>query len=187
MIRKWIKKIVDAQIDDRLMDGIDYDQLSVKLSEVPDLAQELSEQFDVDDMLSQVADNIDLYDLAQHLDTQDIAYRMDAMDVAGELDLHDIAYELEDRIEFENIEDALLNKLLGNDVHRKVAELLWDNNESEIMDYTLDNFEFDYDKYVIDNDSLVDAMDKLDGRIDEISAAFEDCFNVIKNLTKREE
>jgi len=182
MIRKWIKKIVDAQIDDRLMDGIDYDQLSEKLSEMPNLAQELSKYFDIDEALSQVADNIDLYDLAHHMDTQDIAYHMDACDVAGELDLSDIAYELENRIEFENIEDALLKKLLQDDVHRKVAELLWDINESEIMDYTLDNFEFDYDNYVIDNDSLVDVIDKLDGRIDEISAAFEDCFNVIKGL-----
>ena len=32
MIRKWIKKIVNTEIDDRLTDGIDYDELSVKLS-----------------------------------------------------------------------------------------------------------------------------------------------------------
>lgn len=182
MIRKWIKKIVDAQIDDRLMDGIDYDQLSEKLSELPDLTRELSEHFDVDDTLNQVADNIDLYDLARHIDTQDIACHIDAYDVAEELDIHDIAYELRERIEWDDVHDAVVDKLLQENVHRKVAELLWDNNESEIMDYTLDNFEFDYDKYVIDNDSLVDAMDKLDGRIDEISAAFEDCFNVIKSL-----
>ncbi len=187
MIRKWIRKIVNAQIDDRLMYGIDYDQLSEKLSEMPDLTRELSEHFDTDDTMSQVADNIDLYDLAQHMDAEDIAYHMDACDVAGELDLHDIAYELEERIEFENIEDALLNKLLGNDVHRKVAELLWDRNESEIMDYTLDNFEFDYDKYVIDNDSLADAIIELDGRMERICGAFDECFGVIKNLTKREE
>ena len=184
MIRKWIKKIVNAQIDDRLMDGIDYDQLSEKLSEMPDLTRELSEHFDVDDTLHQVADNIDLYDLAQHMDTQDIAYHMDACDIAGELDTHDIAYELQERIEFEDIEDALINKLLGQDVHRKVAELLWDRNESEIMDNTLDNFEFDYDKYVIDNESLAEAIIELDGRIDVITTAFEDCFDVIKNLTK---
>ena len=182
MIRKWIKKIVDAQIDDRLMDVIDYDELSVKLSEMPDLTQQLSEYFDVDEVTERVAENICMHDLSTHIDPSDVAYNMDACDVAGELDLHDIAYELEERIEFENIEDALLNKLLQQDVYRKVAELLWDTNESEIMDYTLDNFEFDYDKYVIDNDSLVDAMDKLDGRIDEISAAFEDCFNVIQSL-----
>lgn len=185
MIRNWIKKIVDAQIDDRLMDGIDYDQLSEKLSEIPDLAQELSEHFDVHEMTERVAENINLNDLATHIDTYDVAGYVDACDVAGELDLSDIAYELEDRIEFENIEDALLNKLLGNDVHRKVAELLWDTNESEIMDYTLDNFEFDYDKYVIDNESLVDAIMALDGRIDVITTAFEDCFDVIKNLTKQ--
>ena len=185
MIRKWIKKIVDAQIDDRLMDGIDYDQLSEKLSEVPDLAQELSEHFDVDETTARVADNIDLYDLARHMDTQDIAYHMDACDVAGELDLHDIAHELHDDIEWDDIADTIVVKLLQDNVHRKVAELLWDNNGSEIMDYTLDNFEFDYDKYVIDNESLADAVMTLDGRIDEISAAFEDCFNVIKNLTKQ--
>lgn len=182
MIRKWIKKIVNTEIDDRLMDGIDYDQLSEKLSEMPDLARELSEHFDLGEVAERIGENIDMYNIARNIDAHDVAYHMDAHDVAGELDLSDIAYELEDRIEFENIEDALVDKLLGQDVHRKVAELLWDNNESEIMDYTLDNFEFDYDKYVIDNDSLVDAMDKLDGRIDEISAAFEDCFNVIKSL-----
>lgn len=185
MIRKWIKKIVDAQIDDRLMDGIDYDQLSEKLSEVPDLAQELSKHFDVDDALSQVADNIDLYDLANHIDVHDVAYNMDACDVAGELDLQDVAYELEERMEMENIEDALLNKLLGQDVHRKVAELLWDRNESDIMDYTLGHFEFDYDNYVIDNESLADAIMALDGRIDEISAAFGDCFSAIEGLVKQ--
>ena len=182
MIRKWIKKIVDEQIDDRLMDGIDYDQLSEKLSEMPDLAQELSENFDVDEVTERIGENMCMDTLSTYIDACDVAYNMDAGDIAGELDLSDIAYELEDRIEFENIEDALLNKLLGQDVHRKVAELLWDRNESEIMDYTLDNFEFDYDKYVIDNDSLVNAMNNLDGRIDEISAAFEDCFNVIKSL-----
>jgi hypothetical protein len=187
MIRKWIKKIVNTEIDDRLMDGIDYDQLSEKLSEMPDLAQELSEHFDTDDTLSQVADNIDLYDLAGRIDTHDVAYHMDACDIAGELDLSDIAYELEERIQFENIEDALLNKLLGQDVHRKVAELLWDRNESEIMDYTLDNFEFDYDNYVVDSETLADAIVALDGRIDVITTAFEDCFDVIKNLTNREE
>jgi len=185
MIRNWIKKIVNAQIDDRLMDGIDYDQLSEKLSEIPDLAQELSEHFDTDNTMSQVADNIDLYDLSTYIDASDIAYNMDACDVAGELDLHDIAYELEDRIEFENIEDALLNKLLGEDVHRKVAELLWDRNESEIMDYTLGNFEFDYDKYVIDSETLADAIMALDGRIDEISAAFGDCFSAIEGLVRQ--
>lgn len=184
MIRKWIKKIVNAQIDDRLMDGIDYDQLSEKLSEMPDLTRELSEHFDVDDTLHQVADNIDLYDLAQHMDTQDIAYHMDACDIAGELDTHDIAYELQERIEFENIEDALVNKLLQDNVHRKVAELLWHRNESEIMDYTLDNFEFDYDNYVVSSESLADAIIELDGRIGVITTAFEDCFDVIKNLTK---
>jgi len=187
MIRKWIKKIVDAQIDDRLMDGIDYDQLSEKLSEMPDLAQELSEHYDVDEVAECVALKICMHDLSTYMDTQDIAYHMDAGDIAGELDLSDIAYELEDRIEFENIEDALLNKLLGNDVHRKVAELLWDRNESEIMDYTLDNFEFDYDKYVIDNESLADAIVALDGRIDEISAAFGDCFSAIEGLVKQGE
>ncbi len=185
MIRNWIKKIVNAQIDDRLMDGIDYDQLSEKLSEMPDLAQELSENFDVDEVTARVADNIDLYDLANHIETEDIAYHMDACDVAGELDLHDIAYELEERMEMENIEDALLNKLLRQDVHRKVAELLWDNNESEIMDYATDNFEFDYDNYVISSESLADAIMALDGRIDVITTAFEDCFDVIKNLTKQ--
>lgn len=185
MIRKWIKKIVDAQIDDRLMDGIDYDQLSEKLSEVPDLAQELSKHFDVDDALSQVADNIDLYDLANHIDVHDVAYNMDACDVAGQLDLQDVAYELEERMEMENIEDALVNKLLQNDVDRKVADLLWDRNESEIMDYTLGNFEFDYDNYVIDNESLADAIMALDGRIDEISAAFGDCFSAIEGLVKQ--
>lgn len=185
MIRKWIKKIVDEQIDDRLMDGIDYDELSVKLSELPDLTRELSEHFDVDDTLHQVADNIDLYDLARHVDTQDVAYHMDASDVAGEFDHSDIAHELQEHIEFENIEDALIDKLLGQDVHRKVAELLWDRNESEIMDYTLDNFEFDYDNYVIDNESLVDAIMALDGRIDEISAAFGDCFSAIEGLVKQ--
>lgn len=185
MIRNWIKKIVDAQIDDRLMDGIDYDQLSEKLSEVPDLAQELSKHFDVDDALSQVADNIDLYDLANHIDVHDVAYNMDACEVAGQLDLQDVAYELEERMEMENIEDALVNKLLQNDVDRKVAELLWDRNESEIMDYATDNFEFDYDNYVIDNESLADAIMALDGRIDEISAAFGDCFSAIEGLVKQ--
>jgi len=185
MIRKWIKKIVDAQIDDRLMDGIDYDQLAAMLGEMPDLAQELSEHYDVDNLLSQVADNIDLDDLARYIDTYDVAGYVEACDIAGELDLSDIAYELEDRIEFENIEDALLNKLLGNDVHRKVAELLWDRNESEIMDYTLDNFEFDYDKYVVDSETLADAIMALDGRIDEISAAFGDCFSAIEGLVKQ--
>ena len=73
MIRNWIKKIVNAQIDDRLMDGIDYDQLSEKLSEVPDLVQELSKYFDIDEALSHVADNIDLYDLANHIDVHDVA------------------------------------------------------------------------------------------------------------------
>ena len=63
MIRKWIKKIVNTEIDDRLMDGIDYDELSVKLSEMPDLAQELSEHLATDDMLNQVADNICLHEL----------------------------------------------------------------------------------------------------------------------------
>tara|TARA_R100001086_G_scaffold163829_1_gene88374 strand:+ start:418 stop:981 length:564 start_codon:yes stop_codon:yes gene_type:complete len=187
MIRNWIKKIVNAQIDDRLMDGIDYDQLSEKLSEVPDLVQELSKYFDIDEALSHVADNIDLYDLANHIDVHDVAYNMDACDVAGELDLQDVAYELEERMEMDNIEDKLVNKLLQNDVHRKVAELLWDRNESEIMDYTLDNFEFDYDKYVIDNESLVDAIIELDGRMERICGAFDECFGVIKNLTKREE
>lgn len=187
MIRKWIKKIVDAQIDDRLTDGIDYEQLSEKLSELPDLTRQLSEHFYVDDTLHQVADNIDLYDLARHMDTQDIAYHMDACDVAGYIEVYDVACELKDDIEFENIEDALVNKLLGQDVHRKVAELLWDSNESEIMDYTLDNFEFDYDKYVIDNESLVDAIMALDGRMERICGAFDECFGVIKNLTKREE
>ena len=185
MIRKWIKKIVDAQIDDRLMDGIDYDQLSEKLSEMPDLTRELSEHFDTDDALSQVADNIDLYDLAQHMDTQDIAYHMDACDVAGELDLADVAEELEERMEIENVEDALVNKLLQNDVDRKVAEFLWDRNESEIMDYVTDNFEFDYDNYVVDTETLADAIMALDGRIDEISAAFGDCFSAIEGLVKQ--
>jgi len=85
----------------------------------------------------------------------------------------------------ENIEDALVNKLLRQDVHRKVAELLWDRNESEIMDYTLDNFEFDYDKYVVDSETLADAIMALDGRIDEISAAFGDCFSAIEGLVKQ--
>ena len=185
MIRKWIKKIVNAQIDDRLMDGIDYDQLSVKLSEMPDLAQELSEYFDMHEVTERVAENIDLYDLANHIDAGDVAYNMDACDVAGELDLHDIAHELHDDIEWDDIADTIVVKLLQDNVHRKVAELLWDNNGSEIMDYTLDNFEFDYDKYVIDNESLADAIMALDGRIDVITTAFEDCFDVIKNLTKQ--
>ena len=185
MIRKWIKKIVNAQIDDRLMDGIDYDQLSEKLSEMPDLAQELSEHYDVDNLLSLVADNIDLDDLARYIDTYDVAGYVEACDIAGELDLSDIAYELEERMEMENIEDALVNKLLRQDVHRKVAELLWDRNESEIMDYTLDNFEFDYDKYVVDSETLADAIMALDGRIDEISAAFGDCFSAIEGLVKQ--
>ena len=187
MIRKWIKKIVNTEIDDRLMDGIDYDQLSVKLSEIPDLAQELSEHFDVHETTERVAENIDLYDLAQHMDTHDIAHHMDAYDIAGELDLHDIAYELEGRIEWDDIADTIVNKLLQENVHRKVAEHLWDNNEIEIMDYTLDNFEFDYDKFVIDNESLADAIIELDGRMERICGAFDECFGVIKNLTKREE
>ena len=169
MIRKWIKKIVNTEIDDRLMDGIDYDQLSEKLSQLPDLAQELSEHFDVHETTERVADNIDLYDLARHMEAQDIAYHIDVDDVAGELDLSDIAYGLEERIEWDDVHDAITDKL-------------WDDHDTEIISEVTDNFEFDYDKYVIDNDSLVDAMDKLDGRIDEISAAFEDCFNVIKSL-----
>jgi hypothetical protein len=185
MIRKWIKKIVDAQIDDRLMDGIDYDQLSEKLSEMPDLAQELSEHFDVDEVTERVAGQICMHDLSTYINAYDVACNVDACDVAGELDLHDIAYELENRMEMENIEDALVNKLLQEDVHRKVAELLWDNNESEIMDYATDNFEFDYDNYVVSSESLADAIMKLDGRIDVITTAFEDCFDVIKNLTKQ--
>jgi len=187
MIRKWIKKIVNTEIDERLMDGIDYDQLSEKLSEMPDLAQELSENFDMWCVAERVAEQICMHDLSSYIDTYDVAYHIEASDIAGELDLSDIAYELEERIEFENIEDALLNKLLGQDVHRKVAELLWDRNESEIMDYTLDNFEFDYDKYVIDNESLVDAVMALDGRMERICEAFDECFGVIKNLTNREE
>lgn len=185
MIRKWIKKIVNTEIDDRLTDGIDYDELSVKLSEMPDLARELSEHFDVDDTLSQVADNIDLYDLAQHIGAQDIADNIDACDVAGELDLHDIAYELHDNVDWDDIADTIVNKLLQENVHRKVAELLWDNNESEIMDYATDNFEFDYDNYVVSSESLADAIMALDGRIDEISAAFGDCFSAIEGLVKQ--
>ena len=185
MIRKWIKKIVNTEIDDRLMDGIDYDELSVKLSEMPDLARELSEHLDTDDMLNQVADNIDLYDLAQHIGAQDIADNIDACDVAGELDLHDIAYELHDNVDWDDIADTIVNKLLQENVHRKVAELLWDNNESEIMDYATDNFEFDYDNFVINSEILADAIMALDGRIDEISAAFGDCFSAIEGLVKQ--
>lgn len=182
MIRKWIKKIVNAQIDDYLTDGIDYDQLSEKLSQLPDLAQELSEHFDVDETTERVADNIDLYDLARHMEAQDIAYHIDVDDVAGELDLSDIAYGLEERIEWDDVHDAIVDKLFRDGVYHKLTEKLWDDHDTEIISEVTDNFEFDYDKYVIDNDSLVDAMDKLDGRIDEISAAFEDCFNVIKSL-----
>ena len=182
MIRKWIKKIVDEQIDDRLMDGIDYDELSVKLSELPDLTRELSEHFDVDDTLHQVADNIDLYDLARHMDTQDVAYHMDACDVAGELDLSDIAYELRDQVEWDDVHDAIVDKLFQDRVYYKLSTELWENPDTEIKNEVTDNFEFDYDKYVIDNESLADAVMTLDGRIDEISAAFEDCFNVIKSL-----
>ena len=185
MIRKWIKKIVNTQSDDRLMDGIDYDQPSEKLSEIPDLTQELSKHFDVDDALSQVADNIDVHDLAQHIDTYDVACYVEACDIAEELELSDIAHELHDNVDWDAIADTIVNKLLQDGVHRKVAELLWDRNESEIMDYTLSNFEFDYDNYVISSESLADAIMALDGRIDEITTAFEDCFDVIKNLTKQ--
>ena len=185
MIRKWIKKIVNTEIDDRLMDGIDYDELSVKLSEMPDLARELSEHLDTDDMLNQVADNICLHELSTHIDTYDVAGYVEACDVAGELDLHDIAYELHDNVDWDDIADTIVNKLLQENVHRKVAELLWDNNESEIMDYATDNFEFDYDNYVVSSESLADAIMALDGRIDEISAAFGDCFSAIEGLVKQ--
>ena len=185
MIRKWIKKIVNTEIDDRLMDGSDYDELSVKLSEMPDLARELSEHLDTDDMLNQVADNICLHELSTHIDTYDVAGYVEACDVAGELDLHDIAYELHDNVDWDDIADTIVNKLLQENVHRKVAELLWDNNESEIMDYATDNFEFDYDNYVVSSESLADAIMALDGRIDEISAAFGDCFSAIEGLVKQ--
>ena len=185
MIRKWIKKIVNTEIDDRLMDGIDYDELSVKLSEMPDLARELSEHLDTDDMLNQVADNICLHELSTHIDAYDVAGYVEACDVAGELDLHDIAYELENRMEMENVEDALVNKLLQENVHGKVAELLWDNHASEISSEVTDNFEFDYDNYVVSSESLADAIMALDGRIDEISAAFGDCFSAIEGLVKQ--
>lgn len=185
MIRKWIKKIVDAQIDDRLMDGIDYDRLSEKLSEMPDLTRELSEHFDVDDTLHQVADNIDLYDLAQHIDTEEIAYHMDACDVAGELDVHDIAYELRDQVEWDDVHDAIVDKLFQDRVYYKLSTELWENHDTEIINEVTDNFEFDYDNYVISNESLVDAIIALDGRIDEISAAFGDCFSAIEGLVKQ--
>lgn len=182
MIRNWIKKIVDAQIDDRLMDGIDYGQLSEKLSEMPDLAQQLSEHYDIDEVTERVAENIDLCDLANHIDTGDVAYNMDACDVAGELDLHDIAYELRDQVEWDDVHDAIVDKLFQDRVYYKLSTELWENHDTEIINEVTDNFEFDYDKYVIDNESLADAVMTLDGRIDEISAAFEDCFNVIKSL-----
>lgn len=182
MIRNWIKKIVDAQIDDRLMDGIDYGQLSEKLSEMPDLAQQLSEHYDIDEVTERVAENIDLCDLANHIDTGDVAYNMDACDVAGELDLHDIAYELRDQVEWDDVHDTIVDKLFQDRVYYKLSTELWENHDTEIINEVTDNFEFDYDKYVIDNESLADAVMTLDGRIDEISAAFEDCFNVIKSL-----
>ena len=185
MIRKWIKKIVDAQIDDRLMDGIDYDQLSEKLSEMPDLAQELSENLDVDDTLSQVADNIDLYELANNIGTSDIAYYIEACDIAESIDISDIAYELHDNVDWDDIADTIVDKLLQDNVHRKVAELLWDNNGSEISSEVASNFEFDYDNYVVDSETLADAIMALDGRIDEISAAFGDCFSAIEGLVKQ--
>ena len=187
MIRKWIKKIVDAQIDDRLMDGIDYDQLSEKLSEMPDLAQQLSEHFDVYETTERVAENIDLYDLASRIDVYDIACNMDACDIAGELDLSDIAYELEERMEMDNIEDVLVDKLFRDGVYHKLTDKLWDDHDTEIINEVKSEFEFDYDKYVIDNESLVDAIIELDGRMERICEAFDECFGVIKNLTKREE
>ena len=187
MIRKWIKKIVDEQIDDRLMDGIDYEQLSLKLSEMPELAQELSEHFDMHEAVGRVSENICLHDLSTYIDAGDVAYNMDAYDIAGELDTHDIAYELSDNIDWNDIADTIVKKLLQENAHGKVAELLWDNHASEISSEVTDNFEFDYDKYVIDNESLADAIIELDGRMERICGAFDECFGVIKNLTKREE
>ena len=83
-------------------------------------------------MLHQVA-NIDLYDLAQHMDTQDIAYHIETYDIAEQIDTHDIAYELHDNVDWDDIADTIVNKLLKENVHRKVAELLWDSHASEIM------------------------------------------------------
>lgn len=185
MIRKWIKNIVNTEIDDRLMDGIDYDQLSEKLSEIPDLAQELSEHFDVHEVTERVAENICLHDLSTYIDASEVAYNMEACDIAGELDLHDIAYELQDNVDSDDIADTIVNKLLQDNMHRKVAELLWDNHASEIGSEVTDNFEFDYDNYVISSESLADAVMALDGRIDEISAAFGDCFSAIEGLVKQ--
>ena len=113
MIRKWIRKIVNEVMEETMNEIQDNADLNLieemaakKVAERIDMNAEdaynyLKEYGDFD--ARDIAEGIDLYDLAYQLDKEDIASEINLSDVADEIDVDDLASYVSDRMS-DNIE-----------------------------------------------------------------------------------
>tara|TARA_R110002012_G_scaffold9443_1_gene43434 strand:+ start:870 stop:1451 length:582 start_codon:yes stop_codon:yes gene_type:complete len=125
MIRKWIRKIVNKEVNTTMKEMFDaaveehYDDIMEKATEkiannyVLDM-QDIVEHLDVG--ASDLADEIDLYDMAYHMDLSALASEFDISDIANAVDTSDVA----DRIDIDNVASYVLE---GIDVdYQEVAD-----------------------------------------------------------------
>ena len=89
MIGRWITKIVDKRMNERL--AIVEDDIATRLTEV--VKDEMPTAYDVaSDMdTGDIASHFDAYDVAQNIDIWDLAHNIEYDDLAREVDMEDIA------------------------------------------------------------------------------------------------
>lgn len=89
MIGKWITKIVDKRMNERL--AIVEDDIATRLTEV--VKEEMPSAYDVacDIDMNDIVSNFDAYDIAQNIDMWDLAHNIEYDDLACEIDMADVA------------------------------------------------------------------------------------------------
>jgi len=89
MIGKWITKIVDKRMNERL--AIVEDDIATRLTEV--VKEEMPSAYDVacDIDMNDIVSEFDAYDIAQNIDIWDVAHNIEYGDLAYEIDMEDVA------------------------------------------------------------------------------------------------
>jgi len=98
MIRKWIRKIVNEVMEEtmnEIVDNVDEDIIEERAAEK--VAQRISVDNTSEYFSNQVMEHLDLdaSDIAQEIDLNDLAYHVDKDDIARELSLSDLSYEID--------------------------------------------------------------------------------------------
>lgn len=89
MIGKWITKIVDKRMNERL--AIVEDDIATRLTEV--VKDEMPSAYDIacDMDMNDIVSEFDAYDIAQNIDMWDLAHNIEYDDLACEIDMEEVA------------------------------------------------------------------------------------------------